>query len=269
MKNLPIFVFAIFCVITAHSHAQVRENKVATQIIDSSGYAGTLVIYRESDGFYQAGHSERADKALIPASTFKIVSAMIALDTNVIRDASTVIAWDGVTRSRTEINQDLDLTSAFRVSAVPHFQTLVRQIGPARMQQYIDALAYGNQDISGAADEFWLQGSLRITPIAQIELLRRLYYDDLPVRQEVMSAVKEMMISEQTESYIIRSKTGLAVMPGEHNVGWWVGWVEQGDERVFFASALEADAPGADFVPARLTMMREFLQTMNLLERTM
>lgn len=246
---------------------QVREMDMATEIIDRSGYTGTLVIFRESDGFYRGAYPERAHKALIPASTFKIVSAMVALDTGVIEDGNSVIAWDGVSRSRTELNKDLDLTTAFRVSAVPHFQTLVREIGPETMQAYIDALAYGNQDISGGDETFWLQGNLKISPVEQIQLLRRLYGDDLPVRLEVMKAVKEMMVSEQTDSYTIRSKTGLAVLEGEHNIGWWVGWIENGDERVFFASALEAVAPSADFIPARLRVVRELLETMGLFEK--
>ncbi len=265
MRFAWTFPFAVICTIASASHAQVQESEIAAQILDRSPYAGTLLVYREGDAYYQAGHSELVTKALIPASTFKIVSAMIALDTGVVPDAHTVLAWDGVTRSRAEINKDLDLISAFRVSALPHFQALVRQIGPDTMQQYIDAFGYGNQDIGGGDDSFWISGNVRITPIEQIELLRRLYNDDLPVRQEVMSAVKNMMISEETDHYVIRSKTGLAVLEGEHYVGWWVGWVERGNERIFFASALEADSPGDDFIPARIALMREFLQTFGVL----
>ena len=261
--------FCVFCVcysmLATQSHAQLQQNDIARKIVEDSPYSGTLVSYKESEGIYHVSYPELANKPLIPASTFKIVSAMIALDTQVIANASTVIAWDGVTRSRPEINQDLDLSAAFKVSALPHFQYLVRRVGPARMQQYIDAFAYGNQDISGGDDSFWIQGNIKISPIEQIELLRRLYHDNLPVRKEVMSTVKEIMLSEQTDSYTIRSKTGLAVLEGEHNVGWWVGWVEQGEEVIFFASALEADSPGADFIPARISLMREFLQSQSLL----
>lgn len=266
MKFALVLLTAVTCTLANPLVAQVRENQAAKSILDDSPYSGTLLVYKESDGYFQAGHSELASKALIPASTFKIVSAMIALDTEVVPDAKTVLPWDGVTRSRPEINKDLDLVSAFRVSALPHFQALVRQIGPSTMQQYIDAFGYGNQDISGGDDIFWIAGNIKISPIEQIELLRKLYRDDLPVRPEVMSSVKHMMISEETEDYVIRSKTGLAVLDGEHNVGWWVGWVEQGDERVFFASALEAVSPGDDFIPARIRLMREFLQTLGVLE---
>ena len=265
MKLQWMLFIAFTCSVANTSFAQVRESEAAAKILDASPYSGTLLVYRESDGLYQAGHSENATKALIPASTFKIVSAMIALDTGVVPSASTVLAWDGVTRSRVEINRDLDLISAFRVSALPHFQELVRQVGHTTMQQYIDAFAYGNQDISGGDDSFWISGNIKITPLEQIELLRRLARDELPVRQEVMDAVKNMMISEETEHYVIRSKTGLAVLTGEHNVGWWVGWVEKGSDRIFFASALEADSPGEDFIPARIALMRDYLQTLGVL----
>jgi len=267
MKFFLLALLAIYsaAIVAQSDSMQVRELKIATDIIDRSGYAGTIAVYREGDEFYQAAYPERANKALIPASTFKIVSAMVALDTGVIKGASSIVPWDGVTRSRTELNKDLDLTTAFRVSAVPHFQTLVREIGPQTMQLYIDSFGYGNQDISGGDDTFWLQGNLKISPVEQLKLLRRLYDDDLPVRPEVMSAVKEMMISEKTDSYTVHSKTGLAVLENGHNVGWWVGWIVSGDECLFFASALEADSPDAAFIPTRLSVVRELLETMGLL----
>ena len=123
---------------------------------------------------YLAGDAALAQQRFIPASTFKIFSALVALETGVIADISTVMPWDGVVRGRTELNQDLTLLEGFRLSAVPHFQALVREIGAQRMQQHIDAVGYGNRDISGGIDQFWLTGALRISPLEQVQFLQRL-----------------------------------------------------------------------------------------------
>ena len=42
------------------------------------------------------------------------------------------------------------------MSAVPAYQILAREIGEARMKEYIEKIGYGSQDISSGIDIFWL-----------------------------------------------------------------------------------------------------------------
>ena len=227
--------------------------------IEDTGFAGTVLVHDMSTDQYLAGDAALAQQRFIPASTFKIFSALVALETGVIADISTVMPWDGVVRGRTELNQDLTLLEGFRLSAVPHFQALVREIGAQRMQQHIDAVGYGNRDISGGIDQFWLTGALRISPLEQVQFLQRLYRNELPFSQRSMDLVKTLMLSEDTPQQRIRSKTGLAVLDGDENTGWWVGWVENDTGVRFFASVLQAKAPDDTFIPARQTVARAAL----------
>jgi beta-lactamase class D len=227
--------------------------------------AGSTLIADARTGALVAGHAERVDRPLIPASTFKIISALVALETGVIADAQAVIPWDSVTRDRPEINRDLDLQTAFRLSAVPHFQSLVRRIGPVRMQHALDTIGYGNRNIGGGIDQFWLTGALRISPRGQVAVLTRLLHDDLPVSRRSMAIVRAMMVNEATASYTIRAKTGLTTPPGSETVGWWVGWVERGPVVHVFATALEAAAPTAGFNAQRLAVTRCALQALSIL----
>ncbi len=259
------WLFLSLLALSVGAKAQIEENEAVAKLIDASGYHGSFLAYDLHQDRYRAGHAELTDKALIPASTFKIFSTMAALESGVVENKDSNIEWDGIIRSRTELNTDLSLENAFRLSAVPHFQSLVRRIGHARMQHYIDAVGYGNKDISGGDDIFWLEGELRISPQQQIEFLVRLYRNELPFRPEVMNTVKEIMGSERRPTYVLRSKTGLAVLAETHNVGWWVGWVEQQDEVTFFAIALEAESPDEGFVPARIAIARDALRSLGVL----
>src|SRR5690606_37392427 len=125
------------------------ELLVARQAIDATGFNGAMLIYDSRQNRYQAGHAERIDRQLVPASTFKIFNSLVALETGVVAGAETVIRWDGIVRERTELNRDLDFRTAFRISALPHYQELARRIGLDRMQQFIDTVGYGNRDLSG------------------------------------------------------------------------------------------------------------------------
>ena len=244
---------------TARAEDQPAADARARAAVEASGYAGNVLLYDIAGQTWRAADPALVDEAFIPASTFKIFSALAALESGVISDIETVIKWDGVSRDRVEINRDLDLRSAFRLSAVPHFQGLVRQIGAAQMQRYIDATGYGNQDISGDTDTFWLTGKLRISPRQQVKFLTRLYQGQLPFSSSSINAVKTLMAMEVDPHYILRAKTGWAVLEGNQNTGWWVGWVERGDQVLVFATVLQGVQPGADFGPARLNVTRQAL----------
>jgi beta-lactamase class D len=252
--------------VAAEAQWPVLELLAARQAVDATGCAGAILFYDSQRNRYEAGHAERIDRQSIPASTFKIFNSLVALETGVISDAQTIIRWDGIARERTELNRDLDLQTAFRVSAVPHYQELARRIGLERMQQFIDAVGYGNRDLSGGIDEFWLTGGLRISPREQVDFLARLYRGDLPFSPATMAIVREMMVNEQTDSHVLRAKTGWAILPGAENVGWWVGWVEREAGVLIFATVLEATAPDNTFGPARQAVTRRALEDIGVLE---
>jgi beta-lactamase class D len=247
------------------AQSQITEHPYIRGALDATGFDGSMLIYQLKSDHYLGGHSEAADILHIPASTFKIMSSLAALQTGVIADTGTIMPWDGIVRGRAETNTDMDLRNAFQISSVPHYQELVRQIGHERIQSAVDAAQYGNQNISGGIDTFWLEGEMRISPRQQIELLKRLYHDELPFAADVMAAVRDIMVLEQTVDYVLRAKTGLAVLNDDEYTGWWVGWVEHEDEVTFFATVLTARAPGDSFIPSRLSVTRDVLQHLGAL----
>ncbi|MDP1931432.1 MAG: penicillin-binding transpeptidase domain-containing protein [Gammaproteobacteria bacterium] len=258
-----LLLFALMS--AANAQIAVTELPAARAVVDATGFEGAVLIYDLHNHAYMAGHAEHIDDIFLPASTFKIFSALAALEAGVIADKHSVIKWDGVVRGRTELNTDLDLQSAFRISAVPHFQHLVKSIGADRMQGFINSTGYGNRDISGGLDTFWLTGGLRISPRQQIAFLVRLYNGDLPFSDAAMSAVRDMMVVEKTPQYTIRAKTGWATLDTGENTGWWVGWVEKGPDVFMFASVLHANSPDDSFGAARLSVVRDVLDELDVL----
>ncbi len=243
----------------------VAELAALRPTLDTTGYLGSVLVYDLRRDRYQAVHAERVTRRLIPASTFKIFTALTALETGVVAGADAVIPWDSVVRERRELNRDLDVRTAFQLSAVPHFQRLAREIGPARMQHYLDAVGYGNRDTAGGSDHFWLDGALRIAPVEQVRLLVRLYRGDLPYSRRSMETVRQIMAIEERPAYTVRAKTGWARLPTGH-VGWWVGWVERGPDVYFFATSLESPEPAASFGSARQAVTRAVLAALGVLD---
>ncbi len=102
---------------------------------------------------------------------FKILNALIGLDTKVVEDEYAIKYWDGVKREIDAWNQDHTLGSGMRHSVVWYYQELAREIGESEMKEGLVKANYGNKDISGGIDEFWLSSSLQISPVEQAHFL--------------------------------------------------------------------------------------------------
>lgn len=201
----------------------------------------------------------RARRGELPASTFKIPHALIALETHVVADADReIIRWDGVMRDIPQWNKDHTLRSAMQFSVVPVFQQIARRIGEERMKTYVESFQYGNRDIGGAPiDKFWLEGHLRISPLEQVHFLRRFYRAELPVSARSLDIVKDIIPGEKVGDAMIRAKTGTVQRHGKPVLGWLVGYAEKGDNVATFA--LNIDVHGQPDLDRRWPMAKAML----------
>jgi beta-lactamase class D len=252
--------FVIFFIFLAviNSISQSQEKSEWKKYFDEYDVKGSFVLYDSGNDRFAYYDSSRCAKGFIPASTFKIPNSIIGLETGVIPDENYVIKWDGIKRSIEAWNHDLDMKSAILVSAVPYYQELARRVGEDRMKEMVRLLNYGNTDISGGIDKFWLEGSLRISQFEQIAFLRKLYNNELPFSMRSMEITKKILPSEDTLGFRIHAKTGYGNQD-DKDIGWWVGWAEKNDNVYFFAINIESDNPGSSFFDARKSITRNIL----------
>jgi beta-lactamase class D len=223
------------------------------------GTSGTFVAYKVDDYLIIASDKERSGKAQLPASTFKIPNSIIALETGVVEDPDKdVFKWDGVKRSIEPWNQDHTLRSAIAASAVPVYQEIARRIGAERMQKYLDLFEYGNRDIGGGIDQFWLTGNLRIDPVEQVDFVDRLRRGVLPVSKRSQELVRDILPVTKAGDATIRAKSGLlGAELGKPSLGWMVGWAERGSGQTVFALNLDVREPR--HIAARMTIAQQCL----------
>lgn len=224
-----------------------------------AGFDGTFVLYDLGKKSRLVHNAPRSEKRFSPCSTFKIPNSLIGLETGVIADENFVIPWDGVKSSFESWNRDHTLSSAIRDSVVWYYQELARRVGETRMREWLDRIEYGNRDISGGIDRFWLGNTLAISAREQVDFLRGLQADDLPFSKRSMEIVRRIMIQEETfwnapgettaggsaksdgkGRTVLRGKTGSHMTDGKWTLGWFVGWVERDGNSVFFAANISA-----------------------------
>ncbi|MDD4981566.1 MAG: penicillin-binding transpeptidase domain-containing protein [Candidatus Omnitrophica bacterium] len=233
------------------------------------GYDAALVIYNRATGEMVNINLARAHQRFAPCSTFKIYNTLIGLELGLIKGADEPwYKWDEVKRDIEGWNQDLTLREAFRVSAVPAYQILAREIGEARMKEYIEKIGYGSQDISSGIDIFWLPRpdttSIKISADEQVALLNKLLDDKLPFSEKNIAILRDVMQAEKTDKGTLYGKTGSGMgSDGKWNLGWFVGFLEHNSTTYVFACNITGgDNPSGK--TAR-TIMESIFKSQNLL----
>ena len=189
-----------------------------------------------------------------------MANSLIALETGVVEDPDKdVFKWDGVNRPIEAWNRDHTMRSAIAASAVPVYQEIARRIGEERMQKYVDLLDYGNHDIGGGIDQFWLTGSLRIDPMQQVDFLDRLRRGVLPISKRSQELVRDILPVTKVGDCVIRAKSGLlGAERGQPSLGWMVGWAEKGSARTVFALNMDCKEPR--LIPERMVLAQACLR---------
>lgn len=249
----------VLCILPWPTHADGLSKLAA--VFERHNARGTLAIQRLSDAKRWVHNSERAARPFIPASTFKIVHTVIALDLGIEPDVDSIIPWDGKVRRIRSWNRPQSLRDAIRHSAVPVYQNIARRIGPARMGKAIEAAGYGNRQVGKQIDRFWLSGPLRISANAQIAFLEKLHGRRLPFSKRAQDLTVEIMERERGANFVHRGKTGWEIA-SKPAVGWYVGWHEVRDDVIFFA--LNMDMEQKHHGRARISIAIESLKKLKL-----
>ena len=209
-------------------------------------FEGTIVVYDQNTDSSMIFNQDRAKIRFSPFSTFKIPNSIIALETGIVTDVDQFIKWDGQKYPAQDWwpaawNGEHNLRSGIKYSVVPLYRHIASQIGEERMKHYVDEFDYGNRDISSGIDNFWLNGSLAISALEQIDFLRKFYPGRLNVSPKTVSAVKSILIQEKTGTYTFSAKTGGGYLDKEQTraLGWLVGYVEKDENVYYFALNIE------------------------------
>lgn len=250
MRLLPLLVaFLVGCTGTPAdpvSPAPVPADSTADlSAFFPEGTVGTFVGYDVQSGVTTCYTPERAAERRTPASTFKIFNSLAALDAGAVADEHEVVEWDGVERTFPAWNESQDLATAFRRSTVWVYQEMARRMGRDTLQAFLDREGFGNATLSDSLELTWLDGALRISPDEQVAFLRRLRAGDTGFSDRAERIVRRIMIADTTGGAVLRGKTGWSWREDE-NLGWWVGWLERGDDAYVFAFQVESDDPDFD-----------------------
>lgn len=244
MDRLSTSLLALFTGLGASSTETVAVPRWQRHF-DARGVKGTFVLLEPLKDRYRMLDPARAERRCLPGATFEVANALVGLEVGAIADENEVFRWDGKPKTVPAWERDHTLESGLRENVAWMSQEIARRTGKARMREWLDRLEYGNRDLSGGIDHFWLQGGLRISAREQVDFLHRLAEGRLPMTQRAQRLVRRALAAEKTRGYTLYAKSA-TVASGRDAVAWWMGWVErQGRPQAYFALSFRPTAKTA------------------------
>ncbi|MBD5544932.1 MAG: BlaR1 family beta-lactam sensor/signal transducer [Lachnospiraceae bacterium] len=205
-----------------------------------SGYEGSFVLYSQRDNKWQIYDMDRATLRTAPNSTYKIYDALFGLEEGVITPEDSFMAWNGTEYPFETWNTDHNLYSAMESSVNWYFQEIDNRLGASAIRNYVDKIGYGNETINANLSSYWMQGTLKISPVEQVGLLTDLHNNRFHFAPENVDAVKESICLFSSENKSFYGKTGTGRIDGQDVNGWFIGYIETADNTYFFATNIQS-----------------------------
>ncbi|GGP11967.1 MULTISPECIES: BlaR1 family beta-lactam sensor/signal transducer [Oceanobacillus] len=236
---------------TTFNHEQTSEEDLSAYF---KNYEGSFVLYDMQKDAYHIYNKDQSTLRVSPDSTYKIYSALFGLEENVITPEQNRIEWDGVEQPYEQWNGDQNLETALNRSVNWYFQQIDQEIGLDNVQSYLNQIHYGNQDTSGGLEQYWLESSLKISPVEQVELLHSFYNNSFDFQEEHIEAVKNALQMDENDGSALYGKTGTGNVNGKDINGWFIGFVETETNTYFFATNIQDEDNASGSIATEITL---------------
>ena len=266
LKDLLIFlittIFLFSCIPFIYTSAKTINHYTLKSknisIINLSNYFekynGCFVLYDSKNNYWKIYNMDNASLRISPDSTYKIYDALLGLEENIITSSNSFIKWDNTTYPFESWNKNHSLSSAMEFSVNWYFQTLDKHMEKNKISNYLRQIQYGNQNITGSLTSYWLESSLKISPIEQVELLYKLQTNKLNFSSKNINAVKSSICLSSSNKGILYGKTGTGRVNHQDINGWFVGFIESSNTNYFFATNIQANTDSTGSHAAKITL---------------
>ena len=257
MHKISLLFLSLF--ILVFSSCTVNNAKVNNDLkkyFDSAHVDGSFSFLNNQVGDITVYNMKLDTQRLSPGTSFKILNTLIGVQTGKITNENTVINTDS------SVDKNITLKQAFNHSDVTYFQSLARKIGADTMKSWLKTISYGNKNISGPVDSFWLNNELKISPDEQLGLLSKIYFEQLPFQKYAQQMVESVMLQEDNTLYKLSYATGTGIDENNNAFGWTLGWIEENRHVYFFVTYIKSPDKNIDLKSIGIHITKSILKNM-------
>ncbi|MFN3197345.1 MAG: penicillin-binding transpeptidase domain-containing protein [Bradymonadia bacterium] len=187
---------------------------------------------------------EACNRATMPYSTFKVPLALMAMQAGVVKSIEDEIEWDPKQDPARGWWPDSwrgsqNLRAALHSSSAPYFRTLARSMGLVPIARALKLFRYGNRQLDPTIfpGRVWVKGPLAISPVEQLDFLKRVHTRTLHGVDDAHIEQLEAAWVDTAPGLELFAKSGTGAL-GDEMVGWYVGYTVHNDETHYFALRL-------------------------------
>lgn len=215
---------------------------------------GCFVLYNEKTDEYTIYNESKSVLRISPNSTYKIYSALFALESDVIKLDNTNLDWNGMIYPFESWNKNQNLFSAMQNSVNWYFEQTDKKIGLLKLKKYFSQINYGNCDLSSDISNYWGESfSLKISPIEQVNLLKDFYTNKHKFDDNNIQAVKQSMLISKNDKFALYGKTGTGTINNNNVSGWFIGFIEYNENVYFFATNIKDKNNASGSIASKIT----------------
>jgi beta-lactamase class D len=217
-----------------------------------AGASGCFLLYNIKTQQFEKKTGDHCETRYPACSSFKVPLAVMAFDSGVLKDEKQTLKWDGTKRMIDAWNKDHNAETWMRESVVWFSQELTPKMGKNKLQKYLKDFSYGNQDLSTGMTQAWLnspsdkKGSLAINAYEQVEFMKNLWSNKLPVSERAMELTRQITYLETSPNgWRLSGKTGSNFYDAERRVrlGWFISHIQKGDASYIAVTTFSDLAP--------------------------
>lgn len=238
MRSLVYITFTLLFMVGCTESPKVKEATAPKNYFAQT--KGCFLLYNMKTNHFDQVIGDETCKEQFPAcSTFKVPLAVMAFDSGVLKDENQVFKWNGVKDMREESNHDHNAKTWMRDSIVWFSQRITPKLGEKKFQKYLNSFDYGNKDISSGIKTAWLvspaekSSALKISAYQQVDFMKNLWTDSLPVSKRAMQLTREITFLEKSpKGFNLSGKTGSNFYDKEHKThfGWFISHIQNNDQ---------------------------------------
>ena len=94
------------------------------------------------------------------------------------------------------------------------FRSWMPRMGRTQIRSFLHRIGYGNEDAGGDLSSYWMESSLKISPVEQVELLVSFYQNKWGLDPSCIQAVKDAMLLSSSSGSSLYGKTGTGQVNG-------------------------------------------------------